>query len=54
MTTNPAVGLAAEPLEGQRFELWWKLIGAYTGEVPGRVHGGQWRTSQQAPGAASR
>lgn len=43
--------LAGGPLEGQRFELWWKLIGAYTGEVLVRVYGGQWRTSEQAPGA---
>jgi len=43
--------LAEGPLEGQRFDLWWKLIGAYTGEVLVRVYGGQWSTHEQTPGA---
>jgi len=43
--------LADGPLEGERLELWWKLIGAYTGEVLVRVYGGQWITHEQAPGS---
>jgi hypothetical protein len=43
--------LAEAPLEGQRFDLWWKLIGAYTGEVLVRVYGGQWSTDERTPGA---
>jgi hypothetical protein len=43
--------LADGPLNPQRQELWWKLIGAYTGEVLVRVYGGQWITHEQAPGS---
>lgn len=43
--------LAGGALEGQRFDLWWKLIGAYTGEVLVRVYGGRWSTYEQTPGA---
>ncbi len=32
-------------------DLWWKLIGAYSGEVLVRVYGGQWITHEQAPGS---
>jgi hypothetical protein len=43
--------LAEGPLNAQRLDLWWKLIGAYTGEVLVRVYGGQWVTHEQAPGS---
>src|SRR5260370_23632317 len=43
--------LADGPLDGGRLELWWKLTGAYTGEVLVRVYGGQWVTHQQGPRA---
>lgn len=39
------------PLGEQLLELWWKLIGAYTGEVLIRVHGGRWITHDTSPGA---
>ena len=41
--------LADGPLNPQRQELWWKLIGAYTGEVLIRAYGGQWITHEHAP-----
>jgi hypothetical protein len=43
--------LADGPIDEQRLNLWWKLIGAYTGEVLIRVHGGQWITHDNAAGA---
>lgn len=43
--------LADGPLAGQRLDLWWELIGAYTGEVVIRAYGGQWISSEQASGA---
>ncbi|MEV4313328.1 hypothetical protein [Actinocrispum sp. NPDC049592] len=43
--------LAEGELAEHRFDLWWKLIGAYTGEVLVRVYGGQWSTHEKAPGA---
>ncbi|HEV2370672.1 MAG TPA: hypothetical protein VGS19_00770 [Streptosporangiaceae bacterium] len=43
--------LADGPLAAQRLDLWWKLIGAYTGEVLVRAYGGQWVTHDQAAGA---
>lgn len=43
--------LAGGPLAEQRFDLWWKLIGAYAGEVLVRVYSGQWGTSERMPGA---
>src|SRR5690348_2950432 len=43
--------LADGPLDGQRLDLWWKLIGAYSGEVLVRVYGGQWITHEQGPGS---
>ncbi|ONI71353.1 hypothetical protein ALI144C_52050 [Actinosynnema sp. ALI-1.44] len=42
---------AVEPLEGERFDLWWQLVGAYTGQVIVETYGGQWITHEQAPGA---
>ena len=30
------------PLAGERRDLWWRLIGAYTGEVVIRAYGGEW------------
>lgn len=32
--------LADGPLTGPRLDLWWKLVGAYTGEVVIRAYGG--------------
>ena len=43
--------LADGPLTEQRLDLWWKLIGAYTGEVLIRTHGGRWFTHESSPGA---
>lgn len=43
--------LADGPLNDQRLDLWWRLIGAYTGEVLVRVHGGQWVSHGRAPGS---
>ena len=45
--------LADGPLEEQRRDLWWKLIGAYTGEVLVRSFGGQWITHEQADWACA-
>jgi hypothetical protein len=42
--------LADGPLEEQRQDLWWKLVGAYTGEVLVRSYGGQWITHGEAEG----
>jgi hypothetical protein len=43
--------LADGPLTGERLELWWKLIGAYVGEVVVRAYDGEWITHHKAPGA---
>jgi hypothetical protein len=43
--------LAGGPLQGERLDLWWKLAGAYTGEVIVQAYGGQWITHEQAGGA---
>jgi hypothetical protein len=43
--------LADGPLDARRLELWWKLTGAYTGEVLVRVYGGQRIMHEQAPGS---
>jgi hypothetical protein len=42
--------LADGPLTGQRLDLWWKLVGAYTGEVVIRAYGGQWISHQRRSG----
>jgi hypothetical protein len=46
-----ALLLADGPLPAQRLDLWWKLIGAYTGEVLIRAYGGIWISHEKAPGA---
>lgn len=43
--------LADGPLSEERRTLWWKLIGAYTGEVLVRVYDGQWTAHETASGA---
>jgi hypothetical protein len=43
--------LAGGPLDGQRLDLWWQLIGAYSGDVLVRAYGGQWITHERAPGS---
>ena len=43
--------LAEGPLEEQRLELWWKIVGACTGEVVIRAYGGAWISHEQAAGA---
>ncbi|MEV4151247.1 hypothetical protein AB0J40_46880 [Amycolatopsis sp. NPDC049691] len=43
--------LSEGPLAEQRFDLWWKLVGAYTGEVLVRAYGGEWTTHEETPGA---
>ena len=35
---------------GDRFDLWWKLVGAYTGEVVVRSYDGRWVEHERAPG----
>jgi hypothetical protein len=32
-------------------QLWWQLIGAYTGDVAIRVHGGEWVEHEGSRGA---
>lgn len=43
--------LAAGPLSADRFELWWKLIGAYAGEVLVGAFDGAWVEHERAGGA---
>ncbi|MBP2337161.1 hypothetical protein JOF41_003339 [Saccharothrix coeruleofusca] len=42
---------ADEPLRGERFDLWWELVGAYTGQVAVEAYGGQWIAHERAQGA---
>ncbi|MBB5895020.1 hypothetical protein [Kutzneria kofuensis] len=37
------------PLSEARLDLWWKLVGAYTGEVLIEAYGGSWSTHDQSP-----
>jgi hypothetical protein len=39
------------PLSGARLDLWWKLIGGYTGEVVVRLYDGRWVSHERSPGA---
>ncbi len=39
------------PLVSERLDLWWKLIGAYTGEVVLRAYDGVWTEHEMAPGS---
>jgi hypothetical protein len=39
------------PLVGERLDLWWKLAGAYTGEVVVHAYEGRWVKHEKAPGA---
>jgi hypothetical protein len=39
------------PLAIERRDLWWQLIGAYTGEVAIRAYGGEWVETETSPGA---
>jgi hypothetical protein len=43
--------LADGPLADERLDLWWQLIGAYTGEVVIRAYGGAWVEHEMSPGA---
>jgi hypothetical protein len=43
--------LADGPLNAQRLDLCWRLIGAYTGEALVCAYGGQWIAHEQAPGS---
>lgn len=43
--------LADGPLTGERFDLWWKVIGAYVGEVVIRAYDGEWSEDDRASGA---
>ncbi len=38
-------------LSAERFDLWWKLIGPYVGEVTIRAYGGEWVEHERARGA---
>ena len=42
---------AGGQLTGERFDLWWKVIGAYVGQVVNTAYGGQWVTHELAEGA---
>lgn len=39
------------PLSSERFDLWWKSIGAYVGEVAIRTYHGEWVEHDHADGA---
>jgi hypothetical protein len=39
------------PLSDEQLDLWWKLIGAYTGEVLVRGYAGEWITHENSTGA---
>jgi hypothetical protein len=39
--------LAGGPLNDARLELWWKLVGAYAGEVLIRAYDGRWIRDDQ-------
>lgn len=39
------------PLTGERLELWWRLLGAYVGEVVVRAYDGRWTEHEKADGA---
>lgn len=41
--------LAEGPLVDERLDLWWRLIGAYTGEVVIRTYGGEWTEHETSP-----
>jgi hypothetical protein len=41
--------LADGPLSEDRLDLWWKLVGAYTGEVIVHAYGGAWSTHSGTP-----
>jgi hypothetical protein len=43
--------LADGPLGEKRLDLWWKLIGAYTGEVLIRAYDGEWLNHESSSGA---
>jgi hypothetical protein len=43
--------IADGPLSNDRFALWWKLVGTYTGDVLIRACGGQWVEHELAGGA---
>jgi hypothetical protein len=43
--------LSAGPLDADRRDLWWKLVGAYTGEVILATYGGEWISHENAPGS---
>ncbi|MEO3778629.1 hypothetical protein ABGB16_17615 [Micromonospora sp. B11E3] len=43
--------LADGPLADERLDLWWRLVGAYTGEVTVRAYGGEWIEHERSPGA---
>ncbi|MGS2618561.1 hypothetical protein ACVCAH_29130 [Micromonospora sp. LZ34] len=42
--------LADGPLAEERLGLWWRLIGAYTGEVAIRAYGGEWVAHETSAG----
>lgn len=41
--------LADGPLPEARLDLWWKLVGAYTGEVLVHAYGGAWSEDSGTP-----
>jgi hypothetical protein len=43
--------LSEDPPSDKRRDLWWKLLGAYTGEVMVRSYGGRWVSHERARGA---
>ncbi|MBP2471647.1 hypothetical protein JOF53_000519 [Crossiella equi] len=43
--------LAQGPMHQERFELWWKLVGAYTGQVLVENENARWVADDRCPGA---
>ncbi|MBM7787892.1 hypothetical protein [Tenggerimyces flavus] len=43
--------LAEGPLSEERIDLWFQLVGAYTGEVLIATHGGEWIGHEPPPAA---
>ncbi|PGH45560.1 hypothetical protein COO58_14885 [Micromonospora sp. WMMA1996] len=43
--------IADGPPAEERLDLWWRLIGAYTGEVVVRAYAVEWVAHERSPGA---
>jgi hypothetical protein len=45
--------LADGPLDAGRLDLWWRLVGAYTGEVMIRTYAGEWTSHDNSPAVSA-